>query len=515
MPTARSTRQELSATTITLGELVRVEPLASAATQALLDPGKRVEQVVLAADFDRLRHCTPHSLVVLHGEAATGGWSLAAALHIAWERNVPAVVVSRSLVTPAGYALAERLATSILAIDGDPVDTALELARQVGAPAATRALRQARLAERLASENGLRDILGLLNTELPTTPVALVSGDSVLAGRGSAIQGNPDSQRIRVEIPGPGNRPWAHLVAAIPRTAFADIPQLEAMLHLARPSLQAAWAQARLDSATQVAQEQAAFALLRRMVSEARPETTATNAVEPPAWTGELGWHVQGLNRAIWLAPHDPATKCSDELTHLVRGAWRHAKSDWPLIPEHEGWISWQNDADPEDLAPLRRVLHRFHDSATAHELVIGVGRASSGVQGLMKSAAEARLAAHVARRDTAGSVSWFHEVGSSAALAWLPTTEIAQVAELCLPELMSARDREALVQTVLAVLDCGGSLSHASDRLGVHRNTVLARVARARKLGLTFDEPTHRLALHLICYCLAARWRLSAQIAE
>jgi DNA-binding PucR family transcriptional regulator len=146
---------------------------------------------------------------------------------------------------------------------------------------------------------------------------------------------------------------------------------------------------------------------------------------------------------------------------------------------------------------------------------VIGVGRASSGVQGLMKSAAEARLAAHVARRDTAGSVSWFHEVGSSAALAWLPTTEIAQVAELCLPELMSARDREALVQTVLAVLDCGGSLSHASDRLGVHRNTVLARVARARKLGLTFDEPTHRLALHLICYCLAARWRLSAQIAE
>ena len=515
MPAGRPTRQEPSATTITLGELVRVEPLASAATHALLDPGQRVEQVVLAADFDRLRHSTPHSLAVLHGEAATGGWSLAAALHIAWERNVPAVVVSRALVTPAGYALAERLATSILAIDADPVDTALELARQVGAPAATRALRQARLAERLASETGLRDILALLNDELPATPVALVSGDSVLAGRATAVHGRSDAQRVRVEIRGPGDRPWAHLVAAVPRSPAADAAQVEAMLHLARPSLQAAWAQVRLDSAMHVSQDQAAFTLLRRMVTDARPEPTEAAEVDPPGWIGELGWRIKGLNRAIWLAPHNPAIKCSDELTHLVRGAWRHGKSDWPLIPDHEGWISWQSDADPEDLAPLRRALHRFHESATAHELVIGVGRAYSGVRGLMQSAAEARLAAHVARGGAPGTVSWFQEVGSSAALAWLPTAEIAQVAELCLPQLMGARDREALVETVLMVLDCGGSLSQASERLSVHRNTVLARVNRARKLGLTFDEPTQRLALHLICYCLAARWRLSGRATE
>lgn len=514
MPTTHPTHHEPPTATITLGDLIRVEPLASAAHEAL-DPTKRVEQVVLAADFDRIRHCTPHSLVVLHGEAATGGWSLAAALHIAWERNVPAVVVSRSLATPAGYALAERLATAILAIDGDPVDTALELARQVGAPAATRALRQARLAERLAAESGVRNILAILNAELPATPVTLIAGDSVLAGRVQQAPRRTDSQQVRVEVLGPDDRPWADLVATLSRTAAAEAAQVTAMLQLARPSLQAAWAQVRLDSSLQVAEEQAAFALLRRLVTDSRSDAVEPPEIEAPSWTGELGWRIKGLNRAIWLAPYDPGTKCSDELTHLVRAAWRQGKTAWPLIPDQDGWISWQHNADPEELAPLRRVLSRFHDSASAHGLVIGVGRAHNGVRGLMQSVAEARLAAHVARGGEPGTVSWFHEVGSSAALAWLPTAEIAQVAELCLPELMAARDREALVHTVLTVMDCGGSLSQASDRLSVHRNTVLARVTRARKLGLAFDQPDRRLGLHLICYCLATCWGLSRPTTE
>jgi DNA-binding PucR family transcriptional regulator len=59
----------------------------------------------------------------------------------------------------------------------------------------------------------------------------------------------------------------------------------------------------------------------------------------------------------------------------------------------------------------------------------------------------------------------------------------------------------------VLAVLDCGGSLSQASVQLGVHRNTVLSRVARARELGLAFDDPAQRLALHVLCYSLASLW--------
>ena len=70
----------------------------------------------------------------------------------------------------------------------------------------------------------------------------------------------------------------------------------------------------------------------------------------------------------------------------------------------------------------------------------------------------------------------------------------------------MAAHDRVALVDTALAVMDCGGSLVEASHRLGVHRNTVLARILRARTLGLVFDDPSQRLALHVLCYALASR---------
>jgi DNA-binding PucR family transcriptional regulator len=174
-------------------------------------------------------------------------------------------------------------------------------------------------------------------------------------------------------------------------------------------------------------------------------------------------------------------------------------------VAEGDGWISWYSSSEPEDSTALRSALTAFRETAAAHGLSIGVGRAHSGVAGLMRSVAEARLAAHVARTGGPATVQWFDEVGAPAVLAWLPTREITQVADLCLADLVAAKDRAALVDTVLAVLDCGGSLNQASQRLGVHRNTVLARIARARQLGLAFDDPAQRLALHVLCYALAS----------
>jgi hypothetical protein len=492
---------------ITLGELVRIQPLAGATGLHLADPSRRVEQVVLAETFERLRRCTPHVLVVLHDEAATGGWSLAAALHLAWERNVSAVVVSQAVAGPSSAALAERLNMSLLIIETDPVDVALQLSGQVSAPAAARALRQARCAELLAEQTGIRGVLGVLNNELQTVPVALVMGETVLGGRSAAIAPRPNVERVEVAVHGPGERPWARLVAAVPAHGPAGVEQVRALLRLARPSLQAAWAQTRLDSATHAANEQAAFGLLRRLSSEPAETVSEPGDVDAPPWSSELGWQVEGVNRAVWLSPLHPAGEPAQELTHLVRAAWQRGRSSWPLIVDGDGWISWHSNADPDDVAVLRRAVAAFRGSAAAHSLVIGIGRAHPGVPGLMRSVAEARLAAHVAREGGPGGVQWFDQVGAPAVLAWLPTTEIAQVAELCLGDLMTARDRTALVQTVLAVLDCGGSLSQASARLGVHRNTVLSRLARARQLGLNFDEPAQRLALHVLCHALSSLW--------
>lgn len=67
--------QRPSTLPITLGGLVRIQPLASASRLHFADPLRQVEQVVLAQTFERLRRCAPHVLVVLHDTAAAGGWS--------------------------------------------------------------------------------------------------------------------------------------------------------------------------------------------------------------------------------------------------------------------------------------------------------------------------------------------------------------------------------------------------------------------------------------------------------
>jgi hypothetical protein len=500
-----------------LSDLLRIEPLASAEVVGLPDPPRGIEQVILAETFERLRHAAPHSLVVLHAEVATGGWSLAAALHLAWERNVSAVVVARTVAGPSSAVLARRLKVPLLLIDGDPVDIALRLAGQVSAPDASRALRQALCAERLAEQTSIRGVLGVLNSELGTIPVALVIGDSVAAGRAAAVQKRPDVRQVCIDISGPGERTWARLVAAVPTNMPAAMQQTATLLRLARPSLLASWAQTRLDSSAHAALEQATFGLLRRLATESAPPAPLTEdtAMDVPPWISELGWHIDGVNRAVWLTPLRPHGESPQELTHLVRTAWQRGRPAWPLIAEGEGWISWHSGTDADDVTPLRRALSAFRDVASAHQLVVGVGLAHQGIPGLMRSIAEARLAAHVAKDAGAATVQWFDQVGPRAALAWLPMADIEQVAQLCLAELMAARDRVALVDTVLAVLDCGGSLSQASQRLGVHRNTVLARVMRARQLGLTFDEPTQRLALHVLCYVLASLWKTQPTAAQ
>jgi hypothetical protein len=485
-----------------LAELLRVEPLAAAQAVHVADPTRQVDQVVLAETFERLRLIGPHTLVVLHHEAATGGWSLAAALHLAWERNASGVVVPRSAMSSSSAVLAERLSIALLVTDDDPVDVALALAGQASAPQAARAARIALCAERLAEQSGIRGVLGVLNGELAPIPVALVIGGSVAAGRSAAVRDRQDGEHVTVRINGADGRPWADLVASVPARTLDVTGHVESMLRLARLPLLAAWAQARLDTATRAEQEQAAFGLLRRMATAPPPAAEPVDVAAPP-WAGELGWRVEGSNQAIWIAQANGAEP-TGELTQLVRAAWQRQHPDWPLVADEDGWISWLNTDDP---SAMRRAVGTVTDATRNHALVLGVGGAHAGIPGLMLSVTEARLAAHVARDDGPGSVRWFDQVGSRATLAWLPLGQIATVADLCLPDLMAARDRAALVDTVLAVLDCGGSLSQASVRLGVHRNTVLSRVARAKELGLVFDDPEQRLALHVLCYSLASLW--------
>lgn len=507
---------------ISIADLMRVDPLAQAEAVHLVDPWRQVREVVLAETFARLHQTMPHALLVLHAEAAMGGWSLACALHIAWERNAAAVVVARQPMSSSSAVLAERLGITLLAIDSDPTDVALSLASQVSAPQAARALRMAQCAQRLAEQSSIRGVLGVLNNELAPASVALTIAGSFAGGRAVALEERAESTPIRVEIHGPGGRSWATLVASALSPTADTASQVEPLLLLARPSLLTAWMQTRINSSTQVAQERAAFHLLRKLASELgeHPDDgscdaqTPVECIDSQPWNSELGWRIDGLNRAVWITSLN-ATDAgpTPELTQLLRAAWQRHVPDWPLVTDDDGWISWQNGDDPDTVAPMRSAVGSAVGTAYEHSLVLGVGGAHRGVAGLIRSLAEAQLASHVAREGGPGRVTWFDQVGVRATLAWLPAGQIGQVADLSLPELMAARDREALVETVLTVLDCGGSLSRASVCLGVHRNTVLSRVARARELNLVFDDPGQRLAIHVLCYALSSRWKAAEPV--
>jgi DNA-binding PucR family transcriptional regulator len=70
------------------------------------------------------------------------------------------------------------------------------------------------------------------------------------------------------------------------------------------------------------------------------------------------------------------------------------------------------------------------------------------------------------------------------------------------LVEPLISHDRERgsdLVKTLRVYLDAGANASEAADRLFLHRNSLLYRLERVRKLtGLDLKDPEARLALQL-----------------
>ena len=58
---------------------------------------------------------------------------------------------------------------------------------------------------------------------------------------------------------------------------------------------------------------------------------------------------------------------------------------------------------------------------------------------------------------------------------------------------------RSDLVKTLKVYFDTGANVSEAADRLFLHRNSMLYRLARVEKLtGLNLKDPRARLALQL-----------------
>ena len=84
-------------------------------------------------------------------------------------------------------------------------------------------------------------------------------------------------------------------------------------------------------------------------------------------------------------------------------------------------------------------------------------------------------------------------------------------------PLVVHDRERRSdLVRTLKVYFDAGSNASEAADRLFLHRNSMLYRLARVEKLtGLDLKDPRARLALQLGLLNVGARGRSAEDATE
>lgn len=165
------------------------------------------------------------------------------------------------------------------------------------------------------------------------------------------------------------------------------------------------------------------------------------------------------------------------------------------------GWLTFTEAPAPALFAQRVRDLHALH-SASPFPVATGIGSLASGPTGLATTLSEARDAARLAAdRARAG---WFVHIDSLGLehllLSWTGGDTFAHAATSLLSPL-SQRDRE----TLAVYLEEESSIVVTAQRLGLHRNTVAARVQRIQTLlGADLHDPEARLALQLACRAMA-----------
>jgi DNA-binding PucR family transcriptional regulator len=217
----------------------------------------------------------------------------------------------------------------------------------------------------------------------------------------------------------------------------------------------------------------------------------------------DAGWQIEGWHVGIRIdvpGVVDPVA-IRPEVLRAVSAAHLRAV----VVEQGSGWGAWSTF----DHAPSPAELQR-HASATRRlqwllrsslPTSMGVGRAHHGVPGLVRTLSEAGDAARLATgRSTSGHYVHVDRMGlGQMLLAWTRTDTFLPAARSLL-EPLDGQPGELLL-TLTAFLDAESSLTETAAVLGVHRNTVAARITRIRELlAVDLADPDERLALHLAC---------------
>jgi hypothetical protein len=224
-----------------------------------------------------------------------------------------------------------------------------------------------------------------------------------------------------------------------------------------------------------------------------------------------LGWRVDGYCAAVNIrlaGKVDPTAVMS--WTDSLAASMEEAGLAGPLVERPDGWTWWQTSSvhrsrsEVDKLsASLTDVLRELQESRPDLRVYGGIGCAYPQLDGLRKSLAEAADAATIAQATGKElAVRYYGELGIQRLMVgWLAAPEFVDFARTLLRPVLEADQADDLLRTLEVYLDCESSATATAEMLGLHRNTIVRRVARLRQaLSAELDDPDERLALQLAC---------------
>lgn len=297
----------------------------------------------------------------------------------------------------------------------------------------------------------------------------------------------------------PGQTWW--LCVHVPDPIPVEREALAAALPIATGAIRERLAQRRLQV------ERSARARTAALAEVTRPPFEASAPARRRAL--DLGWTLEGWHVGVYVGVLGEVDLMGSR-EHLI-AACAAEGLQVQAVEQADGWAVWTTRAaEPsatdavQHAEAVRRAQRRIETRETAGTYV-GVGRARLGAEGMAASLAEAHDAARLARRrEETGRFLHVDRLGfGQLLLGWTRTDSFRPAAEAILEPLAAAPGE--LIATLGAYLDCESSVAHTAAVLGVHRNTVGARITKVQELlGVDLDNPDERLALHLACKTLA-----------
>ncbi|MBU2694467.1 CdaR family transcriptional regulator [Pimelobacter sp. 30-1] len=429
------------------------------------------------------------------------------------------VVSARNAISLASCRLADKLGVPLLTVDGDLLQLADGLREIVHAPdrvMSALVIDGVHRLSRVSPAQGLPGLLEALGETLGADATLIGAEGSLVAG---APLATPVEDRDRLPVPmGRHHHDRYRLVHPI-TLASGEAPSFWLVVETAAPTT--VWTGA-AGMLAHVASQHVAMRLVSHRLElerDARFRLGVLNAVmassdhPEPALVQQLatlGWATEGWCSAVHIRVGASESARVLALTDELFQELDRLDLTGPVIERPDGWTTWLTTPTEPTAAVqtatvqrLRGALREFGNGHATLRLHAGIGRPYPGVAGLKRSLDEARQAATlVAAGGTRVGLQHIDEFGVQRILfGWYTSDDFGEFARTLLHPVQSIDRDEDLIRTLEVFLDNESSPTVTAAILGVHRNTVIKRVARIRSaMSVDLDEPDQRLAVQLAC---------------